>query len=65
MKTKTVKQRASGSRPRFAKLWQLRLYVMDSTPKSKTAFLNLKKFCESQLKGLGRIMVIDLEKLPT
>ena len=65
MKTKTVKRPASGSHSQPAKPWQLRLYVMDSTPKSKTAFLNLKKFCESQLKGLGRIMVIDLEKLPT
>ena len=56
MKTKTV------SRP--AKLWQLRLYVMDSTPKSVTAFSNLKKFCEGHLKGLYRIKVIDLLKHP-
>jgi circadian clock protein KaiB len=47
-----------------AKLWQLRLYVMDSTPKSLTAFANLKKFCESHLKGRYRITVIDLVKQP-
>jgi circadian clock protein KaiB len=61
---RTVK-RAKARAPRLAaKLWQLRLYVMDSTPKSLTAFANLKKFCESHLKGRYRITVIDLVKLP-
>jgi circadian clock protein KaiB len=60
MKTKT----SSGSPRRPAKLWQLRLYVTDSTPKSLTAFANLKKICESQLKGCYRITVIDLVKQP-
>ena len=64
MKTKTVKRRASGSHRRPAKLWQLRLYVMDQTPKSLTAFANLKKICESHLKGRYRITVIDLVKQP-
>jgi circadian clock protein KaiB len=62
MKTKTVKRAAAPRRP--AKLWQLRLYVMDQTPKSVTAFENLKKICESQLKGCYRITVIDLLKRP-
>ncbi len=57
MKTKTVKRRP-------AKLWQLRLYVMAQTTKSATAFANLKKFCESHLKGRYRITVIDLLKHP-
>ena len=57
MKTKTVKRRA-------VHLWQLRLYVMDTTAKSMTAFANLKKFCESHLKGRYRITVIDLLKQP-
>ena len=57
MKTKTTKRRA-------AKLWQLRLYVTDSAPQSLTAFANLKKFCESNLKGRYRITVIDLLKQP-
>ena len=64
MKTKTVKPRASASHRRPAKLWQLRLYVMDSTPKSVTAFGNLKTFCETHLKGCYRITVIDLLKQP-
>ncbi len=57
MKTKTVK------RPP-AKLWQLRLYVMDTTSKSLAAFENLKKFCETHLKSRYRITVIDLVKQP-
>jgi len=47
-----------------AKLWQLRLYVMDQTAKSQTAFANLKKICENHLKGRYRITVIDLLKQP-
>jgi circadian clock protein KaiB len=60
MKTK----KSSTSRRQPAKLWQLRLYVTDSTPKSLTAFANLKKVCESQLKDSYRITVIDLVKQP-
>jgi circadian clock protein KaiB len=60
MKTKI----SSGSHRRPVKLWQLRLYVMDQTPKSLTAFSKLKKFCESHLKGRYRITVIDLVKQP-
>jgi len=62
MKIKTAKRSASQSKP--AKLWQLRLYVMDQTPKSVTAFANLKSFCESHLKGRYRITVVDLQKQP-
>ena len=64
MKTKTVKRKAAAPNRFLAKLWQLRLYVMDTTPKSETAFANLKKFCESHLKGRYRITVIDLVKQP-
>ena len=56
--------RASGSHRQPAKFWQLRLYVTGQTPKSLTAFSNLKKFCESHLKGRYRITVIDLVKQP-
>jgi circadian clock protein KaiB len=62
MKTKTMKRPARPRRP--AKLWQLRLYVMDQTPRSVTAFANLKKICESHLKGRYHITVIDLLKQP-
>ena len=64
MKAKTVRRRAAVSPAPIAKLWQLRLYVMDQTDKSATAFANLKKFCENHLKGRYRITVIDLVKQP-
>ena len=46
------------------KEWELRLYVAGSTPKSVTAFENLKKLCEEHLKGQYHIEVIDLLKNP-
>jgi circadian clock protein KaiB len=64
MKTKAAKRPTLASKSRPAKLWQLRLYVMGQTPKSLTAFENLKKICESRLKGRYRITVIDLVEQP-
>jgi circadian clock protein KaiB len=64
MKTKTVKRKAAAPNRFLAKLWQLRLYVTDQTPKSRTAFANLKTICETHLKGQYRITVIDLLKQP-
>ena len=64
MKTKTAKRRATGSPRQPAALWQLRLYVTGQTHQSQTAFSNLMKVCESQLKGRYRITVIDLVKQP-
>ena len=64
MKLKTVKPRAAAAKHPSAKLWQLRLYVMDETPKSQAALANLKAICENHLKGLYRITVIDLMKHP-
>ena len=40
--------------------WLLRLYVAGQTPKSVAAFTNLKRICETHLKGLYQIEVIDL-----
>jgi circadian clock protein KaiB len=45
-------------------MWQLRLYVAGHTPKSLTAFANLKKICETHLQGRYIIEVIDLLKQP-
>ena len=64
MKTKTARRRASSSNGRPAKLWHLRLFVAGQTPKSLTAFSNLKKICESHLEGRYRIEVIDLMAQP-
>lgn len=62
--TKTVKRRVVVSRSRPEKLWQLRLYVAGQTPKSLTAFSNLKRICEDHLKGRYSIEVIDLVEQP-
>lgn len=40
--------------------WTLRLYVAGQTPRSLTAFANLKQICEEHLQGLYQIEVIDL-----
>ncbi len=45
-------------------VWELRLYVAGQTPKSLTAFANLKKICDEHLKGKYTIEVIDLCKNP-
>ena len=45
--------------------WNLRLYVAGQTPRSITAFRNLKNICEEYLKGEYYIEVIDLMENPT
>ena len=45
-------------------LWNLRLYVAGQTPRSVTAFANLKKICEEYLEGKYHIEVIDLLEDP-
>lgn len=47
-----------------AEVWQLRLYVAGVTPKSMTAFTNLKRICEQYLGGQYSIEVIDLIEQP-
>ena len=44
--------------------WILRLYVAGQTPKSVTAFQNLKRICEERLKNKYTIEVIDLLENP-
>ena len=65
MKTKTVKRRdvrapiaGPPNSGNCAFTWP------GQTPKSLTAFSNLKKICESHLKGRYRIEVIDLVEQP-
>lgn len=48
-----------------AERWELRLYVAGQTPKSVTAFANLKRICEQYLEGQAyEIQVIDLLENP-
>lgn len=44
--------------------WLLRLYVAGQTPRSLTAFSNLKQICEDHLQGRYEIEVIDLTLNP-
>lgn len=59
---KTV--RKPSSKTPASEVWDLKLYVAGQSPKSITAFANLKKLCEEHLKGKFRIEVIDLLKNP-
>jgi circadian clock protein KaiB len=62
----TKPQKSNGQRVQIAtpKQWQLRLYVAGKTPKSVTAFANLKRICEEHLAGEYEIEVIDLLENP-
>ena len=51
-------------RKRAPAIWSLRLYVAGQTPKSLSAFANLKELCEQNLPGRYHIEVIDLVKEP-
>jgi circadian clock protein KaiB len=64
MKTVTGKKRTKAKTDAKEEIWNLRLYVAGQTPKSITAFSNLKKICEEHLAGKYRIEVIDLLKNP-
>ena len=44
--------------------WILRLYVAGQTPNSLTAFENLKKICETHLRGEYKIEIVDLLENP-
>src|SRR5512138_2624490 len=61
-KSKSSKDRSSEKKPEDK--WILRLYVAGQTAKSLTAFSNLKKICETRLRGKYFIEVIDLLENP-
>jgi circadian clock protein KaiB len=72
--TTTIKRKGAAARPeKPAEIdadkdadgtYRLRLYVAGQTPKSITAFANLKKLCEEYLPGRYKIEVIDLMENP-
>jgi circadian clock protein KaiB len=64
MNARRASARKSGSKAPPAEVWRLRLYVAGQTPRSLTAFANLKQICETHLKGRYRIEVIDLVQRP-
>lgn len=60
-KTTTAKSKVAATTD---PVWDLRLYVAGQTPKSLTAFVNLKRICNDHLAGKYRIEVIDLLQQP-
>lgn len=61
VRSKTPKSVARGN----GEFWELRLYVAGQTPKSMTAFANLKQICEEHLAGKYNIEIVDLTIDPT
>jgi circadian clock protein KaiB len=54
-------QKKTGVRARQAK-YVLRLYINDSTAKSRLAVENIKRVCEQHLKGRYDLEVIDIHR---
>jgi circadian clock protein KaiB len=63
-RTRRTRSANDGAEGHDAEFWDLRLYVAGQTPKSMTAFANLKRICEEHLAGKYRIEVVDLLKEP-
>lgn len=61
---KTAKVLCGPKKGKAGEVWDLKLYVAGQSPKSLTAFANLKKLCEEHLKGKYRIEVVDLLENP-
>jgi len=62
--TKRAVRRTAVSRESTPNFWELRLYVAGQTPRSRSAFSNLKKICEDHLPERYSIEVIDLLEQP-
>jgi circadian clock protein KaiB len=63
-KAKKSKPKSARAARRSEELWDLRLYVAGTTPRSVAALANLKKICEVHLAGRYRIEVLDLMQQP-
>ena len=42
----------------------LKLYVMGQTSRSERAVINLQRICDEELKGLYKLMIIDVLEQP-
>lgn len=66
--TKRSRRASNGGPPQNGTIeaakWNLRLYVAGQTPRSLSAFKNLKEICEEYLKGQYHIEVVDLMENP-
>jgi circadian clock protein KaiB len=63
-RTLSLQELSQRDTPAQSEVWDLRLYVAGQTPRSVTAFANLKKICEEHLPGRYNIEVVDLVKHP-
>jgi circadian clock protein KaiB len=63
-----AKKRRAAKKTRLANektpIWELHLYVADTTPRSVLASENLQSFCEQYLPGRYRVTIIDIVKQP-
>ena len=62
-KKKGKKKKISAGKRR-APVWQLHLYIADTTARSILASGNLQRLCDQYLKGHYRVTVIDIVKEP-
>ena len=58
---KKTRRLARKERPR----WELRLYIADSSPRSKLAVANLRRLCEQHLRTQYRITIVDIVRQPS
>lgn len=58
------KQKSKVAKKNKATVWELRLYVADTTARSILATGNLKRLCQRYLQGRYRVSVIDILKQP-
>ncbi len=63
-KTQQVRGESGSETGSPVPVWELRLYVAGLTPRSLTAFDNLRRICHEHLAGQYRIKVIDLLEQP-
>lgn len=61
---KSKKKKKTAARKKRAPVWQLHLYVADTTARSILASGNLQRLCDQYLKGHYRVTVIDIVKEP-
>lgn len=62
-RNKSASQKSPTSK-RKGPLWELRLYIADSSPRSLLATGNLRSLCEQYLQGQYRLTIIDIIKAP-
>ena len=65
--TKKSRRASNGQPPQtdgHVAQWNLRLYVAGQTPRSLTAFKNLKDICEEYLKDRYELEIIDIYQQP-